>query len=127
VILYQSDTLERFLTELIRMGESPHQSEVDDVHEDRLAEVWLTNPGVISREDCLHSADPTLAQFAAELDEGFEIVDLRNARVGDGFSWGRYGAEMAVRRFGSAPVFAYRRPLRRGIWSRLFGREGTRA
>lgn len=121
VFLYQSDTLERFLTELFKMGEPPHRSEVDDVHEDRIANVWGTNPGVMSREACLDSPDPTLAQFAGELDEGFEIIDLRNARVGEGFSWGRYGADTEVRRFGSVPLFAYRRRERRGLLSRLFG------
>ena len=45
VILYQADALEQFLAELFRMFKPPHQSLVDDVHEDRLAHVWQTNPG----------------------------------------------------------------------------------
>jgi hypothetical protein len=64
VILYQSDSLEKFLTELFRMFEPPHESLIDDVHEDRPARVWKTNPGVLSYERCLRSEDPILSAFA---------------------------------------------------------------
>ena len=45
VILYQADSLEQFLAELFRMFKPPHQSLVDDAHEDRFAHVWQTNLG----------------------------------------------------------------------------------
>jgi hypothetical protein len=74
VILYQADSLEQFLRELFRMFEPPHQSLIDDVHEDRLAHVWQTNPGVLSQEQCLRSEDTILSAFARELDETFHIM-----------------------------------------------------
>ncbi|HET9927914.1 MAG TPA: SMI1/KNR4 family protein, partial [Rubrobacter sp.] len=78
VILYQADSLDQFLGELFRMFEPPHRSLIDDVHEDRLARVWRTNPGVLSHERCLLSEDPILSAFARELDdESFQIIDLR--------------------------------------------------
>jgi cell wall assembly regulator SMI1 len=120
VILYQAGSLEQFLRELFRMLESPHQSLIDDVHEDRLAHVWRTNPGVLSHEQCLLSEDPVLSAFANELDESFQIIDLRLANPGDGFSWGRYGPRTQIRRFGTHAVFAYQKP--RNIISRLLGR-----
>jgi SMI1 / KNR4 family (SUKH-1) len=120
VILYQSGSLDEFLSELFRMFKPPHQSLVDDVHEDRLARVWQTNPGVLSQEECLGSEDPTLSAFARELDESFQIIDLREAKPGDGFSWGRYGPRTRVERFGTHPIFAYQRP--QSLISRLFGR-----
>ena len=83
VILYQADSLEQFLSELFRMFEPPHQSLIDDVHEDRLAHVWRTNPGVLSYEQCLESEDPILSAFARELDHSFQIIDLRLAKPGD--------------------------------------------
>src|SRR3712207_9193422 len=43
------------------------------------------------RSQCLESDDPILSAFARELDESFQIIDLRQAKPGDGFSWGRYG------------------------------------
>src|SRR5215208_2212175 len=64
VILYQAGSLEQFLLELFRMFQPPHQSLIDDVHEDRLAHVWQTNPGVLSHEQCLRSGDPILSAFA---------------------------------------------------------------
>src|SRR5919112_2302488 len=75
VILYQADTLERFLSELFQMFKVPHQSLVDEVHEDRLAQVWSTNPGVLSYDQCLESYDPILSAFAVELDESFQVID----------------------------------------------------
>jgi SMI1 / KNR4 family (SUKH-1) len=120
VILYQSHTLEEFLVELFRMLEPPHDSLIDDVHEDRLARVWRTNPGVLSYEQCLQSEDPILSTFAGELDDTFRIVDLRDARPGDGFSWGRYGPNTQIRRFRTHAVFAYQKP--KSIFSRLLGR-----
>ena len=122
VILYQADSLEQFLRELFRMFEPPHQSLIDDVHEDRLAHVWQTNPGVLSQEQCLRSADPILSGFAGELGESFQIIDLRLARPGDGFSWGRYGPKTQIQRFGTHAVFAYQKP--KSIISRLLGRTG---
>ena len=118
VILYQADSLEQFLSELFRMFEPPHQSLIDDVHEDRLAHVWRTNPGVLSYEHCLRSEDPILSTFACELGDSFQIIDLRLAKPGDGFSWGRYGPRTQIRRFGTHAVFAYEKP--KGIISRLF-------
>jgi hypothetical protein len=120
VILYQAGSLEQFLRELFRMFEPPHQSLIDDVHEDRLANVWQMNPGVLSYEQCLRLGDPILSAFARELDERFQIIDLRLAKPGDGFSWGRYGPRTQIRRFGTHAVFAYQKP--KSIISRVFGR-----
>jgi cell wall assembly regulator SMI1 len=120
VILYQAGSLEQFLRELFRMFEPPHQSLIDDVHEDRLANIWQMNPGVLSYEQCLRSGDPILSAFARELDERFQIIDLRLAKPGDGFSWGRYGPRTQIRRFGTHAVFAYQKP--KSIISRLLGR-----
>jgi len=120
VILYQSDSLEEFLVELFRMFEPPHQSLIDDVHEDRPARVWKTNPGVLTYEQCLRSGDPILSALARELDDSFRIIDLRSAKPGDGFSWGRYGPNTRIKRFGAHAVFAYQKP--RSIIARLLGR-----
>jgi hypothetical protein len=122
VILYQADTLEQFLGELFRMFKPPHRSLLDDVHEDRLAHVWQTNPGVLSYERCLQASDPVLSAFARELDDSFKIIDLREAKPGDGFSWGRYGPRTLVKRFGTNAVFAYQKP--KGLIHRIFGDAG---
>ena len=122
VILYQSPDLAQFLVELFKCSQPPHESLVNDVHEDRLFNVWGTNPGVRTQAECAASEDADLRAFAATLDPSFEIVDLRGAKVGFGFSWGRYGPGTLVRRFGSLPLFAYQKPEKKpGLLKRLFG------
>jgi len=121
VILFQSPSLEHFLEELIKMERPPHRSAIDDVHEDRLFDVWRKNPGVMSHEQCLHSADPALAAFAGQLDPAFQIIDLRKGEIGSGFSWGRYGPQTIIKRFGALPLFAYCPPPRQSLFKRLFG------
>ena len=126
VILYQSPDVGDFLHEAFRMLVPPHASAVDDVHEDRLFNVWRANPGTIDHSAAL-AGDEQLRTFAAELDDRFTFVDLRSSPVGMGFSWGRYGPRTELRRHGHERLFAYapaeKRPgfLRRLVSS---GREG---
>jgi hypothetical protein len=122
VMLLQAATVQQFVSEVFKMFVPPHQSLIDDVHEDRLFDVWRKNPGVIDHASAIASSDPVIRAFAADLDTGFEIVNLRNAQVGMGFSWGRYGARTEVKRFGLEPIFAYRKPEKKGLISRLFRR-----
>ena len=110
---------ELFLKELFKLSEPPFASLVDDVHEDRLFDVWRANPGVKSYEECIGSGDDDLKTFAEELGPKFRVVDMRKPEIGFGFSWGRYGPNTVVRRYGMKPIFAYEQ--RRGFLSRLFG------
>lgn len=122
VMLLQSFSIEEFVVELFKMYTPPHKSLVDDVHEDRLFDVWRRNPGVIQHADALNSADADIRAFAGMLTTGTELIDLRDAPIGMGFSWGRYGPRTEVQRFGSKPIFAYRKPEKLSLFSRLFGR-----
>jgi hypothetical protein len=121
IVLYQSASLESFLTELFKASVPPHKSLIDDVHEDRLFKVWRTNPSVQSYEEAMQSSDSSMRAFAATLDPTFEIVDLRNAAVGFGFSWGRYGPRTVIRRAGELPIFALQK--RASFWNRLLGKK----
>jgi hypothetical protein len=108
------------LHEAFRMLVPPHASAVDDVHEDRLFNVWRDNPGTTERSAALAS-DERLSAFAEELDDRFTFVDLRSSPVGMGFSWGRYGPRTDVRRHGHERLFAYAAPEKRpGLLRRLF-------
>jgi hypothetical protein len=119
VLLYQSPNLAHFLHELFRMFVPPHASLVDDVHEDRLFNVWGKNQGTLDHADAL-SGDDDLRAFAAGLDERFVFVDLRSPAIGMGFSWGRYGPRTQVRRHGYERLFAYARPDKKpGLLGRL--------
>lgn len=120
VILYQAPSVGHFLHEVFAMYVPPHASLVDDVHEDRLFDVWGQNPGVIERAAALESDDEALRSFAAELDDRFTFVDLRDVPAGMGFSWGRYGPRTEIRRHGHERLFAYAPPeKRRGALRRL--------
>jgi hypothetical protein len=109
VILYQAPSLAAFLAEVVKMYRPPHKSLVDDVHEDRVFEVWRTNPGTLTVAQAA-TGDQVLRDFAARLDEAFTVVDLRAAEVGMGFSWGRHGPRTRLRRHAEARVFAYGPP-----------------
>lgn len=88
-----------------------------DIHEQYHQRIWRDNPGMKTCEQCLSSADPDLAAFARSLDETYLFIDLRNAKIGDGFSWGRYGPRTVNRRFGEKRIFAYQ--VRKSFWQRL--------
>lgn len=122
VILYQGPSIAHFLHEAFRMCVAPHDSLVDDVHEDRLFDVWGSNPGVIDHAAALASGDEALRDFAAKLDDRFAIVDLRAPQIGMGFSWGRYGPRTEIRRYGRERLFACARPPKKtGRLRRLLG------
>lgn len=118
VVLYQSPDLASFLAEVFRMSTPPHESLVDDVHQDRLFEVWRSNPGVLMQSVAAASSDPALRAFAEALPEGFQIVDLRTASPGMGFSWGRYGPRTELRRHGYDRIFGYARPHPLGVFTK---------
>lgn len=122
VILYQSNDIAAFLSEVFRVSTPTHSSLVDDVHEDRLFDVWRKNPGVIQQSVAAASPDSELRAFASTLPGHFQIVDLRTASPGMGFSCGRYGPRTEVRRHGYERIFGYAKPPTTGFFSKLFGR-----
>jgi cell wall assembly regulator SMI1 len=122
VILYQSPDVASFLAELFRMNMPPHKSLVDDVHEDRIFNVWRENPGVVEQPIAADSSDSAIRTFASGLPEHFEIIDLRSVDPGMGFSWGRYGPRTELRRYGYERIFAYAKPTGTGFFAKLFGR-----
>lgn len=121
VILFQSASLSEFLIELFKCVIPPHSSLINEVHDDCLHNVWETNPGVIDQNEGLQSSDPAIRTFAESLDENFQIIDLRGAAPGQGFSWGRYGPNTEIRRYQVSPIFAYKKRVKKGLLGRIFG------
>ncbi|MDX1988789.1 MAG: SMI1/KNR4 family protein [Candidatus Obscuribacter sp.] len=119
VIAFQSGSIAQFIKEVLRQGNQPWNSQLTSVQEETVMNIWKNNPYVIERKDALKS-DGDLSKFAESLDESFEFADLRNATLGKGFSWGRYGAETVCKRFGETRIFACQR--RELSWfQKLFG------
>ncbi len=117
VFLYQSPNLAHFLNEMFKMCMPPFKSLVDDVHGDRLKEVWLDNPGLVAVEDARAMGDHILSDFARTLPEGWKLIDLREPEIGAGFSWGRC---KEFRRHPDAMIFAmeFKEPGRFSRWLR---------
>ncbi len=112
VIVYQTDSLLHFVREVVQGSSAPWTSELGNVHEDLTSRIWSENPCVLSPSHCLVSGDLELKSFADSLDETWEIIDLRNPKMGDGFSWGRYGPNTLNRRCGNKRIFAYQKKSR---------------
>ena len=121
VIVFQTQSLAHFISEVIRFGNPPWESEIDDVHEKHHFRIWKENPGMLTHAQCIDSEDDDLVAFAQSLGDDFLICDLRNPQVGDGFSWGRYGPRTVLKRFGDKRIFAYQ--IRSSFWQRLFGKK----
>ena len=120
VIAYQCDDLETFVRDIVRLSQPPYVSALARVPTQDIDRIWAEHPGVRPAAECSLSSDPELAGFSASLDERFLVADMRSARPGDGFAWGRYGPDAELRRCGEARIFAYRKP-KSGFWRRLLG------
>jgi hypothetical protein len=121
VIVFQTDSLEHFVREIVRFGNEPWESEINDIHEKYHDRIWKENPDMMTYQACLNSGDTDLVEFAKSLDSSYLFCDLRDAKIGDGFSWGRYGAWTVNVRFGEKRIFAYQ--IREHWWKRLFARK----
>lgn len=119
VYVFQSASLGHFISEVIRMGNSPWESEVDRVHEVSSMEIWAKNPLAVSREQAL-AVGGDMRKFAESLDDSFEFIDLRDATIGQGFSWGRYGAETVCKRFADKYIFAIQK-RKPNFFQKIFG------
>jgi hypothetical protein len=108
VYIFQADSIGHFISEVLRRGNDPWTSEIDYVHDECDMDIWTGNPGVLSRDESL-AGDQELKEFAESMDDSYLFVDLRNPSIGQGFSWGRYGANTICKRYGEKRLFAYQK------------------
>jgi hypothetical protein len=120
VIAYQAATLENFLREMVAMWQPGRASAVRQVHDEVVHRIWRENPGLVAPEAA--ATDPAMGKFAGSLPAEAWIADLRQATVGQGFSWGRFGPRTELRRAGDQRVWAMIPPIKKpGLLQRLFG------
>jgi hypothetical protein len=125
VLAYQSPTIEEFLNDAIAMWQAGPRSAVDFVHEEVVDRIWRENPDVMTRAALQDSADAVLRTFAAALPPEALAADLRQAALGQGFAWGRFGPRTTVRRAGHERIWAVIPPERKpGLFTRLFQKGG---
>jgi hypothetical protein len=122
VVQFQCATFEQFLTELFKQFQPPYESETTRVRDEGMV-IWKSNPHVMDFDEAVARRDDLVPRFARELGKEWQFIDLRNVPSGSGFSWGRYGPETEVRRFGDEPIFAYRKPEAKSFLSGLFGKK----
>ena len=108
VILHQAHTLGEFIEQVLALSDPSAAGALNQVHDEYSKQVWTTNPGVLTRQEAL-AADAEMRAFAESLDDTYLFVDLRNASLGQGFSWGRYGADTVIKRAGEKRIFAYQK------------------
>ena len=119
-IVFQTDSLLHFVREVVRFGNKPWKSEIDDVHEAFSSRIWRENPCALSFAQCLARGDAHLKAFAESLGESWEFADLRNPKLGDGFSWGRYGARTLNKRCGDQRIFACQKKEKKSFGRRFW-------
>lgn len=122
VIAWQAPSLGEFLQELFELGRRHASNAVGHVHDEVVFEIWKLNPGLVPVAEAQGSGDGELQSFAQQLDGRALIADLRDPRMGSGFSWGRYGPDTALQRDGSRLLFALTPPGKKSLLRRLFGR-----
>ena len=71
--------------------------------------IWNENPNLISPRQAMEPEDADLGLFAQSVRKGYLFIDLRRGKIGDGFSWGRWGAATEIKRNGNQRLFAYRK------------------
>ncbi len=120
VIVYQCASLSEFLDAFLEMAQPPYKGPLNFVHEEASSKIWAEEPNTFVRSAALVSENPELRSFAETLDDTWRLVDLRNARMGDGFAWGRAGSPADIKRWKNLPLFAYRQ--KKSLWQRLFGK-----
>lgn len=109
VLAWQAKTFEEFLSQLISFASFEEGSPINLVHDQYASVIWAENPNLISAEKAITPGDPDLGLFVQSLKKGYSFVDLRRGRAGDGFSWGRWGAQTEIVRNVTQRLFAYRK------------------
>jgi hypothetical protein len=115
VVVYQADSLETFVKDILKFANPPYQADIDRVLQEFSYAIWKNNPNVLSYKSCIDSSDKSLKEFAATLDESYQIIDLRNPKLGDGFS-----IKTVIKRHKEERIFAYQ--VRKSFFQKLFGK-----
>ena len=115
VVVYQFPRVHEFLEQLLR---TPGQSDLGKPLELWQHRIWGENPNRLSFEQVLAHGGP-LGEWAQELGDSWDYVDLSQAQPGDGFSWGE--SEQIVRR-GHWVALSKPKPKKgTGFFSKLLG------
>lgn len=117
VVVYQFARVHEFLEQLLR---TPRQSDLGQALELWRHRIWRENPDQLSWAAAVERGGE-LADWARQLGEGWDFVDLSQPQPGAGFSWGNASQ---IQRRGNLVALA--RPVKKaGFFARLFGRQSS--
>lgn len=108
VVAYQCDDAATFIRDVLRGGEPPFKGPIEEMHRDLTMRIWRENPGVMPQPQALAAEDEQVRAFAATLAADWFVSDLRQSKLGDGFTWGRFGPRTPLARWGNSRLFAYK-------------------
>ncbi len=121
VLVRQADSLAEFILQFADDACQPEREGNLYVVAERMThKVWDTGGVTMDANALRVSTDEVLRRAATTVDDGL-VCDLRRARMGDGFAWGRFGPRTVVKRPGPEPVFVLQRPVGMRKWWRLWG------
>ena len=121
VIAYQAPSVEAFVKDLVARAADHPGSAINEVHEEVVMRLWRDHSSLIPQPVAAAGSNPLLREFAATLAPDTLIADLREARLGSGFPWGRYGPRTDIQRFGTHPIWAIAKPAAEpGLLARLY-------
>jgi hypothetical protein len=115
ILVIQSKDLAGFLKEFFNAFRPGRDSAVQPVYEVCL-DIWRHNPGLRRVAEVRNSPDPILRAWIKNLKDDDYVADLRPRVIGSGFTWGCFGPDPIVKRYGSDLLFAIITPEGKGIF-----------
>ena len=90
VIIKHSENVSQFIEHVHEFGKKGELSNLDDIHERVVMNIWNGDNDFIERKEALKSDDKILKDFALSLPSNYVIIDLRNKPCKSGFAWGKF-------------------------------------
>jgi cell wall assembly regulator SMI1 len=117
VCAYQARDLTEFVGQIRELlTDTNNNSPLVRMRRTAVYNIWADRSATLTHAQAL-ADDAPLAAFAAQIGPAHTYVDLRKAKIGDGFSL----KHEPILRHGSERIFAYRTPV--SLWNRLFGKR----
>lgn len=119
VFVKYSDTLNEFLNGLLEFYESPSENYLNEIHDKVVFDLWSSGGLIIEKSDFINS-NKEFEGFLSDF-EGDEwvVADLRKAKNGDGFAWGKFGPNNLSKRHPSELIWVIKKK-KKGFFARLF-------
>jgi hypothetical protein len=96
-VIIQASGLTAFLRQVLDPDEADPQDALSRVRNDALTRVVKEDPWLVPVLAARKMLDPAVAEFASQLPDNFNVVDLRSGLIGMGFRWNHTSPEYIQR------------------------------